>query len=280
MQKKKAALSVVTNVSNVTNATNQTSGSNTTQANETIPVAPTASSNDTGEEASHDNRESTMRNQDKDKTFFLPPKPVSEKEKPSWKNPFPDRIGSNVNGTWVIPNITVQGNTTFKNVSETNTSVESNTTVIANGTTASNSSSEHNTTSETNVSAESNVTSAQTLIQIKVYNESNGQVQSDEVIVAPRPPTVKGHYYDAEDGFYPDPAAPATPAISTLIQLSEEPAVEAAVGPPHLSSGYYTADGGYIPPVGAGINSTNNEKPDPEGIATARVNLTVRANVT
>jgi hypothetical protein len=66
---------------------------------------------------------------------------------------------------------------------------------------------------------------------------------------------------------------------------AEAPAADAPAGangaakpPPNLSSGYYDADGAYFPRAGAG-NSTNNEKPDSEGISTARVNMSAVANI-
>jgi hypothetical protein len=162
--------------------------------------------------------------------------------------------------------VTSKGNTTFKNTTtierngttETNSTTETNITVSANGTTETNTSSETNTSRETNVSADSNVT-ASTLIQIRIYNESEPAANvSDAPNPAPgRPIAVKGKYYDADGGYWPDPM------LLSLAQLSEDPPAAPSGGakPPHLSSGYYDADGAYTPPEGAG-NNTNNEKPD------------------
>jgi hypothetical protein len=101
-----------------------------------------------------------------EKTFFLPPIKKSEKAKPSYKEPFPDRIGDQINGTWIIPNETSTVTTSFDS------------------------------SKSSNFSLKANITSS--LVQL---NEDDNTDETKNATVVK--PLISSSYYDAEGNYYP-----------------------------------------------------------------------------
>jgi hypothetical protein len=134
-----------------------------------------------------------------DKTFFLPPKEKSEKPKASWKEPYPDRMGNSVNGTWIIPNETTTVNTTFSKVNEssskTETSIETNKSAKESNVTV-----DKNTSKSSNVSIEANVTAS--LLQISEDDTTEPSEEAPKTPAGGRPAISSG-FYDAEGNYFP-----------------------------------------------------------------------------
>lgn len=175
-----------------------------------------------------DNRETEMQKQkasEEEKTFFLPPVKKANKTISNWKEPFPDRIGDLVNGTWVIPNVTSTSNVTFTKVNETaSSSKKSNETAeissqaneTLESTTAANVSSNASANATaSNASSPSNASvSTSTLIQLSEDNSTAAAKKS----MGPggRPMYVTGSYYDGEGGYWPAPGESNTTVKNEL----------------------------------------------------------------
>jgi hypothetical protein len=227
-----------TNATNATNATsliqvrNASNGSNATNVTEvTTPVTTKAvdAALEGEEETSNktvsitDNRETEMQKQkasEEEKTFFLPPVKKANKTVSNWKEPFPDRIGDLVNGTWVIPNVTSTSNVTFAKVNVTaSASKKSNETTEvssqANETESATAANVSSNATASNASASSNASvSASTLIQLSEDNSTAASKKS----MGPggRPMYVTGSYYDGEGGYWPAPGESNTTVKNEL----------------------------------------------------------------